>query len=126
MLSIIPIVRAAIIPENLDPSKAGFSDLLNVFNNIADLVLIQIMPAAAFAVFAYAGFLYVTSGGDEKKTKAAMAWIRNGIIGVIIAFSAVLAIRTAISLLGLEGQPGISPFEETQQSQPLPPGMGPI
>lgn len=126
MISIIPIVRAAIIPENFDPTKAGFGDLLTVFNNIADLVLRQIIPAVAFVIFAYAGFLYITSAGDEKKTKAAMAWIRNGIIGVVIAFSAVLAIRTAIKLLGLEGQPGVSPFEQTQQTQPLQTGPRPI
>ncbi|HEU0051498.1 MAG TPA: Ig-like domain-containing protein, partial [Patescibacteria group bacterium] len=36
----------------------------------------------------YAGFLYMTSGGDAEKTTKAKTWIRNAIIGLIIILSA--------------------------------------
>ncbi len=38
-------------------------------------------------IIVYAGFLYMTSGGDPAKTQTAIAWIRNAIIGLIIILS---------------------------------------
>ncbi len=36
----------------------------------------------------YAGFLYMTAGGDEKKTTAAKGYITNSIIGIAIVLAA--------------------------------------
>ena len=35
----------------------------------------------------YAGFLYMTAGGDEKKTTAAKGYIKNSIIGIAIVLA---------------------------------------
>lgn len=43
---------------------------------------------AAVAAIVYAGILYTTAGGDTEKTKKAITWIRNTVIG-IIAYAAM-------------------------------------
>lgn len=50
--------------------------IINVALGVVGIVLI--------AIILYAGFMYMTSGGDAKKTQTALAWIRNAIIGLII------------------------------------------
>jgi uncharacterized membrane protein len=47
-----------------------------------------------------AGFQYMTSEGNEEKTKEAMALLRNAIIGIIIILSAWILTRYAIIVLG--------------------------
>lgn len=37
----------------------------------------------------YAGFLYMTAGGEEKKTAAARGYIKNSIIGLIIVLASM-------------------------------------
>lgn len=47
----------------------------------------------------YGGFLWLTSGGNEEKMTKAKSIIRNGIIGLIVIFSAAaiyMLIRTAL------------------------------
>ncbi len=50
--------------------------LINVFLGLLGVVLLVIIL--------YAGFLWMTAGGDSAKVDKAKAWLRNGIIGVVI------------------------------------------
>jgi len=50
--------------------------LINVFLGLLGVILL--------VVILYAGFLWMTAGGDAAKVEKAKAWLRNGIIGVII------------------------------------------
>ncbi|MDF1497466.1 MAG: IPT/TIG domain-containing protein [Patescibacteria group bacterium] len=50
--------------------------LINVFLGLLGVILLVIIL--------YAGFLWMTAGGDAAKVEKAKAWLRNGIIGVII------------------------------------------
>lgn len=69
-LSILPCMT---IPEMLDFVVAMLSALVGV---------------AAVASIVFAGILYTTAGGDTEKTKKAITWIRNTVIG-IIAYAAM-------------------------------------
>lgn len=53
----------------------------------------------AMVLFAYAGFLYMSSGGDEGKVKKAHDIFRKVIIGFIIALAAWLIVYTITSTL---------------------------
>ena len=46
------------------------------------------LGAIAISIIIYAGFLYMTSGGDPAKTEIARKWIINAVIGLAIIFSA--------------------------------------
>ncbi len=50
--------------------------------------LLYIVIALAVIFIVYAGFLYLTSGGDEDKTKAAKNYIVYAVIGIAIALLA--------------------------------------
>jgi cysteine-rich repeat protein len=50
--------------------------LINVFLGLLGIILLVIIL--------YAGFLWMTAGGDAAKVEKAKAWLRNGIIGVVI------------------------------------------
>lgn len=39
-------------------------------------------------VIIYAGFMWMTAGGDTEKIKKAKAWLTNAIVGLIIVFAA--------------------------------------
>ncbi len=59
-------------------------------------------------IIIYAGFLYMTSGGDADKTTKAKAWIKNGIIGLIIILSSWAIVSFVISrLLQATGSGGV-------------------
>jgi cysteine-rich repeat protein len=50
-------------------------------------VALGLLAIIFLIIIVYAGFLYMTSGGDAAKTETAIKWIRNGIIGLIIILS---------------------------------------
>ena len=55
----------------------------------------------------YAGYLYMTSGGEAEKTNRAKAMIRNAVIGLIIILSAWAIVRFVIDrLLSATGEGG--------------------
>lgn len=77
---------------------AGVSNItgaLGVINKIATWFL-TIVVAIAVIMFVYAGFLYLTSGGDDEKIKSAKNYLLYGIIGVAVALLAGALVRLAI------------------------------
>jgi len=68
-----------------NPQTNEYSMALFVGNIIAAfLSLIGII----FLVYAiYAGYLWMTAGGEEKKIEQAQAYLRNGVIGMVIALA---------------------------------------
>ena len=63
-------------------------------------------------MFAYAGFLLVTAGGEAAgaRTKAKSIFT-NAVIGLLLAVAAFLIVRTILSILGYSGSwLGFNPF----------------
>lgn len=61
--------------------------------------LLYIVIALAVVFIIYAGFLYLTSGGDENKIKSAKEYIIYAVVGVAIALVArglVMLVQTLI------------------------------
>lgn len=77
----------------------GFGDLITLVQNIIEYIFILVIPITAI-VFAYAGYLYLTSGGNSgKREKAKLAMI-NVVIGVIVIMSAWLIVTLIVNSLG--------------------------
>ena len=95
------------IGKNGKGRMCGFADLITLIGRVIEYIFILIIPIAAI-VFAYAGFLYLTSGGDPGKKTAAKKAMTNVVIGIVIVMAAWLVVRTIVVSLGVA--PGASWF----------------
>ncbi len=101
----LPLVTFAWRPgEDIIPcgfvaaNPCGFSDFITLIGNIIDVLLYAASFLAAIS-FAYAGFLYVTSGGSSSKISEATGIFKNVAVGYFVALSAWLIIKTIESAL---------------------------
>jgi hypothetical protein len=79
----------------------GISDLIILIQRVIEYIFILILPIAAI-VFAYVGFLFLTSGGNtDKKTKAKKA-MTNLVIGIVLVLAAWLIVQTVLTALGVD------------------------
>ncbi|MBD3251897.1 hypothetical protein GF380_05620, partial [Candidatus Uhrbacteria bacterium] len=77
------------LPDNDPRIIAG--RIINVVLGLLGIILLVIVV--------YGGFLYMTSGGDAGKVQTAIAYIRNGIIGLIIILLSWAIARYIINAL---------------------------
>lgn len=99
-------VKAALVSSvSLMAPLAVFADLGGVCD-VAKLVS-QFVQVFAFIVFVlaiaailYAGFLFLTSGGNEEKVKSGRSALIWGLIGIAVALFATYAIDFVITIVG--------------------------
>lgn len=72
-------------------------------------VALGLLAIIMLIIVVYAGFLYMTAGGDADQTKKALAWIRNAIIGLIIILSSWAITRYVLEKLIEATAPGGGP-----------------
>lgn len=60
----------------------------SIVTNVISALLI-VAGVIAFVYLVWAGFLYITAGGDPEKTEAAKKAIINAVIGIIVIFIAL-------------------------------------
>ena len=51
-------------------------------------VLLSLVGVILVMIIIYAGFLWMTAGGNEEQVKKAKAWLTNAIVGLVITLSA--------------------------------------
>lgn len=75
--------------------KQGFDQIIpgGGFSNILNFGL-QLGLAIAFVTCVYAGFLYITSGGNPSKQKEAKEWLKAAVIGILIIAGGMIIINT--------------------------------
>jgi len=83
------VSETIVLPAN-DPRVIA-ARIINVVLGLLAIILVSILV--------YAGFLYMTSGGDSEKTRTALLWIRNAIIGLIIILLSWAIARYVIAKL---------------------------
>jgi hypothetical protein len=93
---IIVYAQAPLVPPC--DTNCNFNDLVSLVQRIINWLIIIAVPIAA-GLFAYAGFLYITSAGDEGKISKAHGIFRNVLIGFIIVLSAWLVVYTITTAL---------------------------
>ena len=87
-----------------NPTSCDFVQLMSLVNTVINFLLFKMVVPIAAIMFAYAGFLLVTAGGEaaHARTKAKSIFT-NAVLGLIFAVAAFLIIRTILSILGYEG-----------------------
>jgi|LSQX01.2.fsa_nt_gb hypothetical protein len=95
LLILIPaMANAGIIPCK---DNCNFEHLIELVRNVIDLIIKISIPVAT-AVFAWAGFKYMTSGVVDQKAEA-KEMIRKVFIGFVFILSAWLIVSTIINAL---------------------------
>lgn len=107
-----PIILFAIGPNDrlitcgaIDGSQpaCSFVELLNTANNIIEFLLVYFATPLAAIIFAYAGFIYMFSGGSSTQVSKAKTMMKNMVIGYVIALSAWIIVKTILTSLGYTG-----------------------
>jgi len=89
MLIAIPVITNAYTPQELPTAQAiDFWALL--FKALTWFFNIALIIAAIYIV--YAGWIYITAGGDDEKTKKGLATLVQALIGVAIILLAKVLI----------------------------------
>ena len=110
----IPLLLKAnhIVPQCQD-DRCDFCDLVQLGWNIVHFFAWIVVPLSAIA-FAWAGFLYLSSGGSQDKISRAHSIFKKVAIGLILALGAYLIIHMIIvgltrydSIEGMVGCPNI-------------------
>lgn len=95
-----------LLKDAAGPSGAGYDTGIDSRTGLADFagVIVRVFLSLTGIIFVaytiYGGFLWLTSGGNEERITKAKSILRNGIIGLIVIFSAAaiyLLIETVFS-----------------------------
>ena len=78
--------------------QSGALDPQNLIYNAA-FVLLWALGIAAVLTFIYAGFKYVTAGGDAEKAESAKKIIIGSVIGLLLVIGSYLIFNTAVTTL---------------------------
>ena len=107
-LLVLPVFSFAAPPlVQCDGSTAkpcDFTAFLTLINNVINFILYYMAVPIAAIMFAYAGFLLVTAGGEAAgaRTKA-KGIFTNAAIGLAVAAACWLIIKTILSILSSPG-----------------------
>lgn len=88
--------------ETITECTWGFKEIMTLINTVINFILFKMVVPISAMMFCYAGFLLLTSGGGEQKTKAKHIF-SNVVIGLIIAAASWLIIKLLLSVLGYDG-----------------------
>jgi len=83
-------------------NPCNFNSLVQLVSNIIDFI-IYISVSASAVMFAYAGFLYLSSQGDTGKVKTAHNIFKNVGWGLVFVLGAWLIVKAILKGLGAEG-----------------------
>jgi hypothetical protein len=84
-------------------NPCGYEDLFKMINKVINYVLYVLFIPIAAILFAYAGFMLITSGGEVGKKKKALSVFWNVGLGLVIAVASWLIINTILSIVGFDG-----------------------
>lgn len=90
------VFSGGIVPCN--GPDCNFDSLLQLARNIIDFLIVVSIPLAVIA-FIYAGFSYITAGGNEGKIKKAHDIFWKVLWGFVFVLSAWLIVQTILAAL---------------------------
>jgi hypothetical protein len=89
------------------------ADLISIVGTILN-VLFGLLGIVLLVIVIYAGYLWMTSGGDATKIENAKKLLRNGIIGLVIILASFAITSFILGLFGDEGGSGGTVSTDTQ------------
>jgi len=119
LCGIAPLVAHAQLAASVNAVQtvagaAGVSaqtDLLAIVGRVIYIAL-SLVGVVLLGIILYAGYQWMTAGGDADKVKSAQAWIRNAVIGVFIVMASFAITNFILGLLaGTAQYGGVAPIE---------------
>ncbi len=90
----------SIVPcDGTATSPCDYNSMIEIISHLIDLAVL-ITPMLATIAFSVAGFLYVTSMGDEGKVKKAHTIFTDTFWGVAIVLAAYFVVKAILVTLG--------------------------
>lgn len=92
------LVKGVCVPSSSSTglsNVAPYTIIVNVMN-----WLMAMIGIVAIIMFVISGWIYLTAGGDEKKTETAKNNIKYTIIGLVVALTAFIIVRLVANLVG--------------------------
>lgn len=77
----------------------NFVEFMNLLNRVIKFIFTYMVVPIAAVMFAYAGFLMVTSGGSSESKTKAKSIFTNAVYGLVLAAAAWLIVKTLLSVL---------------------------
>ena len=96
------LVNAQGLVKCQNPPNCSFQDFMNTLFAVINFI-VQLGIAFSAIVFAYAGWLYMTSGGDEGKIKQAHELFIKVLWGFLFALGGYLIVQLIATSLGVQG-----------------------
>jgi hypothetical protein len=88
-------------------TNLGTTDIRVIVSNII-YVALSLVGVVLLVIIAYAGFLWMTAGGNEDQVEKAKQWIKNSVIGLIIVLSSYAITYFIITrLMGVRDSTGV-------------------
>lgn len=100
ILQFLPTVALAQIVQCTD--DCGFDDLIILIDKVINFLLFNLSIPLSAILFAYAGFMLMTAGGNESKISGAKQIFGGVLWGLLIAFGAWIIVHTILTALGLD------------------------
>ena len=96
---VLPAVSSAgLVPCDGVTVPCDFNAFMTLINNIVRFVLFALALPICAIMFAYAGFLMLTSGGSTESVSKAKKIFTNAALGLAIAAAAWLIVNTILSI----------------------------
>jgi len=83
----------------VDEPACNFTFLIQLVQKVINFLLVTVAVPLATILFAYAGWLYMSAGGDPGKVARGHQIFRNVLVGLVIALAAWLIVNTIASAL---------------------------
>ncbi len=106
-------------------AAAGIDASTDIFAIIGNLINIffSVLGVLLLLYILYAGYLWMTAGGEQEQVEKAKSYIKNAVIGLLIMVSSFAISRFVLNLLAGEGS-GIGGGSSQVAGGPRAPGSG--
>jgi hypothetical protein len=102
-ISVRFVLAADLIPcDGTAAHPCGFDELLQLVENVMHFLLFDMVLPISAILFAYVGFLFLTSGSNPGNRDKAKKILWKLVAGLVISLSAWLIIRTILVTLGYD------------------------
>jgi hypothetical protein len=93
--------QTTIVPCDGVVVKCGFTSFITLIQNIITFAIKYIIIPVGAIIFAYVGFLFLTSGGSAETRKKAKNIFIKVVIGIVVILAAWLIVSTILTVFGV-------------------------
>ncbi len=103
-VGIVPDCDPAGTPEAQKLNNCDkWSNVLQLISNVISFILFKMVLPISAIMFAYAGWLMISAGGEAGQITQAKEIFGNIVLGLVIALAAWLIVKQILFILGYQG-----------------------